>query len=935
MSTYAQNVEQMLQYAPEGDAGVKHDVILREYTRVGDTLKAVANNNNDNYTKHVLKYLDMQQKLIAARQKFVSDLASIRGANDRAAIMATQADYANIRTLSSQLAGTQNPAIATIIKGADAAAMSAAPRGDAAASAAAWKSYLGAMDAHGLITPANMYLPDTFKQMEMKYGTENIDPKSQLGMEIASARNLAEGALVQQVTTRNEMNAQLGELGGIASGLLNAENLPAMINQAKQVVDDAYANMEKLGYTDPRTLALDYNTINNADENYQRLVKQQEHLFGMLQTPDTRAQIGNIIGDPAFKEWADSNGFKIGTVTTDADGVQQYAVGRDDIRALRTFEWQQKHPNGGLIKDHDTGEWVAVQVKGAGRDVSVQGSKYEDLLGSASKPAFAYTTDEAGQRTYLTGEQVDAIIDAKRSSSGAAVPDPTYALEADDGHGGRTSYLYTPADGTIYELVAQPGEQARWHKSGKTLKDIGYDEDSAKKQGTLAVKTTPAGGASLLVPADIEGSLDAAIAPGDPEEIAQVRGSLLKSLLGDTGIEVSDKGPDVPVSMVYGKKIRQLANDPSGSIRIRTAAGETLIPPDKIAGVEVTARKGDTSIREGVSALRGRRDERIAKEGAQEYAAGGVARPSLGDRIASLGMSPERAPAPIEDLARQPKTRVAGEYVEDPAQAAATPFLEDPTDPQAILSDEVNPVGELSTDPHDLGAYLMKLRERIGPEDAPAGQASGAMQSGMVNLSQTANPSRPSETPVQGQLAGEFPAEALARQMGAQQAAEKVGNATLGHAASIGTTLAPQTTGPLFAEPVAAPAAAPPAAAPPAVVAPAPVLPPQAAAPATAPASVAPVAPPEPAPVPLSLDEDTVITASPPSQSPAPPAQAEAPTAPRYRHWVEQFSARRKRSADTSPETLRQRLQALSAPAAAAENARTTADAHPAEPVSP
>jgi len=677
MSTYAQNVREMLNNDGTTIDEVKKEVLLREYTRLVATKEDILKNLNDNYTKEKLQRVENVQKLIIARQKFLSDIAAVRGANDREALKQVQDDLQSIRELSTQLAMTNNPAVYAITQKAQAAGEQATTAGGEEGrkngAAAAWSSLAGDLTNLGLVSEGNVYLPDIVRDMEREWGPiSQFDPESQLGRKVNEIKRVAQASETQRVYARRlNLDQQLGKMAGIADQVLTAENLGGLMEDAKKVVNDTYANLDELGATNPEKTSASLDLMLAGSEPYQDIDKRIKELHDQLQgkaSISDRQRIAKIMADPKFKEWAASNGWEIGESIEDPNnpGVYLYTPSKKDDEALRTYEYQMSHPGGGLIKDYNTREWVAVEVKGANRDASLRGSEYDASLRAAvgadpKTTLYAYQDDPDGGRTYLSGEQVDALLDAQRSIAGA--PKKVYAVEVpipNRADGAALPYLWDSATGSVYELATSSKGEQTWKKSAKSLRDIGFDEESIRTQGTPAVLTTPEGGSYLPNGADIEGRRFDTLRPAEPGEFEKVAGGFDKELLTKAGLQLSTEPPPTPTYTIYGKRIRQLATDPPGSIRVRSGAGEELIPAEEIVNVETTERGSRTKLRDALDQQLGRRDQARAAETMPSTSSlgEGVKKPNLADRLGALG---NRGETPGEPGPRVAPVRIAGQ----------------------------------------------------------------------------------------------------------------------------------------------------------------------------------------------------------------------------------------------------------------------------------
>lgn len=74
-----------------------------------------------------------------------------------------------------------------------------------------------------------------------------------------------------------------------------------------------------------------------------------------------REQMGRIIANPEFRQWAEGNGFRIGSATVQEDGTVTYAPMRDDTKAIALFRYQSETgKHGPMLASTSTDKTVRV-----------------------------------------------------------------------------------------------------------------------------------------------------------------------------------------------------------------------------------------------------------------------------------------------------------------------------------------------------------------------------------------------------------------------------------------------------------------------------------------------------------------------------------------------------------------------------------------------
>ena len=505
MSTYARLLREASGVTPASPTDLPRGELLRAIARMHAELADMTSEADKQLRLERAKSLEQWARMAGNEQRMLAALEETRGKNRRNAVQFLQADVANIRNNMTALADTTSPALQKSLSAAITAGTGAGRPGTNAANIAAWSALLGDLLNAGEINDANLQLPNLFRQMEMEgFGSiddllslPEVETGSDLAVKAARSKRIAEAALEQKITAQRKMDDDLGALGGIITSLANSDsnaNVDGLVQQASGYINTLYGNLNKFEPKPPSDAANDLNVYLAGNDAFQELKKSTADLEARLDsTPgtDKRQQIAAVIGDPAFKEWADSNGWKIGKAQYDAaSGRWLYAQGKDDARALKTYEWQLKHDPQQLIHDYNTRTWLAVEVKGSGEDVSLQNSRNMALLASAAgadptAPLFAATTNEAGNPVYLTGEQLDSIISARAD----ALPETFRVFQHKEGRLTST-YLYDPKTATLYE---DDGKTGKWVESKKTLAEVGYDANTISTAAP-AVVATPDGG---------------------------------------------------------------------------------------------------------------------------------------------------------------------------------------------------------------------------------------------------------------------------------------------------------------------------------------------------------------------------------------------------------------------------------------------------------
>lgn len=657
MSTYYRLLREAAGVSATPETPLPRGELLRAIARLQVALSESQRESAKLLQKERLETLETWTKAAGNQQRFINNLEETRGKNRRTAIMALQNDVANIRDNFTQLADTVNPALQRAFNLAVAAGNEAAAGGNKdAANAQAWSTLLGDLLNAGELNEANLQLHTIFAQMEAaNFGSiedllknPEVDPNSNLPMRARQAAAIAEAAYKQKIAAQRRMDDSLGGLAGIIETMANADtnaNLDGLVQQASKYVNTFYEDVNRFQPKSPDDAANDLNVYLAGNDAYQEHREAIARLESYLKSPDgadIRQQIASVIGDPNFRDWATSNGWKIGKAQLDPDtGEWLYVQGKDDARALRTYEYQLKHDPQQLIRDYNTKTWVAVTTKGVGEDVQLVGSVSTPLLqaalgidSTATTPLYAAATNEAGETVYLTGEQMDAILSPQKSD----LPTPMRIFSHTSGNETR-SYLYDPVTAAIYVEDTTTG---KWVPSTKKLEELGYTSETIHNAAP-AVIMAPDGSYSA-VNRDNIGDYEASdTVPASVEEFRALQGEVVKKNLDELGIKLTDEPPPAPTYVTYGKLIRRHATDPQGSIRVSTLGGEQLIMPEQVVKVEQTAVGSNTSLLDARDRLRGVTNERIA---ARLPHPTGEYDPNIADRIAASAEGRRVEPLP-------------------------------------------------------------------------------------------------------------------------------------------------------------------------------------------------------------------------------------------------------------------------------------------------
>lgn len=633
---------------PDGKPTPDPEYVAKVLIGLDKSSTALLNNATDIIAKQNMEALKRRVELRAQTLSLLGKIENAREDEREAIMKVAQADLANIRNNYIKLV-SENPAvIGSITTRAEQTVVSMGETNQA--KAAGWDALLGDLNNLGVVSVGNPEVIAVYQWALKRLGPPEDLADDELKRRAIEFQRVAEDARTQKAyASRKLLDEQLGNLESAITGLAGQKDLQDVSAELRNQLKTFGQTMSE-AYPDPAVdqsaeVELFLNNLPAWTENRERSKQLYESLMaGGAPAESAKEKLARFVADPRRQEWAKSNGYNLGTVERNPDGtvnVASYKPSKDDIKAAYTFVYQQRNNKPEqLIRSHNTGKWAELTVSTDAKDASIQGSKFEKLLGlqpaapTATNPQdpstpgrdpalpadgeaaakekgaadsppkmFAYTTDENGERVYLDSAQLDDII-------GRTLQTANDPIAFTDTNG--LPYVYFPESGQLYEVDADKKSKTfkQWVKSDKRLEDVGQSKESYSGQPAIMMqgdKPVPAD-EKLMVGMPMNNVSTASTEIAEDMDRQRVISGLEKS-----GVTLDTKPPETPTYKTYGKVIRMYATDPAGSIRIENNGGETLYTKDQIVGYKETAYRSDTDLPMAVSTLLGRRNEAIAK----------------------------------------------------------------------------------------------------------------------------------------------------------------------------------------------------------------------------------------------------------------------------------------------------------------------------------
>lgn len=283
----------------------------------------------------------------------------------------------------------------------------------------------------------------------------------QIGMaafiEEAQQADAATRGANQQLETDTEFINRIGVQGGPKTEEEAQEALRASAR--------AQIAFETLVGRDPESLQADLEAMAADDSEYQRLLETEREFRSAAMTPGQegmRTRVGRILARPAFRAWAEDNGFNIGSAMVLPDGKISYVEGPDDDKALARYAYQLENPGKQgpfLRRSKKTGEMVRV--------TATDPAERERLMQAYDLGGGQYALSDDG-KTLLTPVEFQ-----KRLSESGAAPQ---GFQSAYDEATKTAYVKTP-EGTYFSVAADGKKtQLPGAPAGMTFDDtIVYD----------------------------------------------------------------------------------------------------------------------------------------------------------------------------------------------------------------------------------------------------------------------------------------------------------------------------------------------------------------------------------------------------------------------------------------------------------------------------
>jgi len=633
---------------PDGTQATDDKYLAQVLIGLDKSSTALLKDANDTIAKQRMEALKRRVELRAQTLTLIGKIENVREDEREAVMKEAQLDLANIRNNYIKLVAENPAVIGSITTRAEQTVVSMGETNQA--KAAGWDALLGDLNNLGVVSVGNPEVIAVYQWALKRLGPPEDLADDELKRRAIEFQRVAEDARTQKAyASRSMLNGQLGNLESAITGLAGQKDLQDISAELRKQLTTLGQTISE-AYPPPVTdqaaeVELFLNNLPAWIENRERTEQVYNELMaGGKAAESAKEKLAKFVADPRRQEWALSNGYNLGTVQRNPDGtvnVASYMPSKDDIKAAYTFVYQQRNNKPEqLIRSHNTGQWAEVEVSTDAKDVSIQGSKFESLLGlqplaptatnsqdpntpgrdvilppdgkgaakeknAAANPPklFAYTTNDEGERIYLDSTQLDDIIARSMQTD----KDPIAFTDA-----AGLPYVYFPASGGLYEVDANKKSKTfkQWVKSDKRLEDVGQSATAYSGQAAIMMQGDKPVMAdeSLMVGMPMNNVSAASSTISEDMDRQRVMAELEKS-----GVVLDSKPPETPTYKTYGKVIRMHATDPAGSIRIENNGGETLYTKDQLVNVKKTAYRSDTDLPMAVSTLMGRRNERIAK----------------------------------------------------------------------------------------------------------------------------------------------------------------------------------------------------------------------------------------------------------------------------------------------------------------------------------
>lgn len=425
----------------------------------------------------------------------------------------------------------------------------------AAAAALAWKDAFGKPLSRGnseiggvMNRFATLALPDrqnisniTREEFLASLGNITDSQREQLGAMFDAGKerfNEITGALAT-------LDDSIGTVSGIEQSLARTgvSSDPALISQLNNVA-------ASLGPAVSRGIGRSAADIAATQEMFLENNKELQRQQGYIDAMDAkrgqagvREQMGRIIANPEFRQWAEGNGFRIGSATMQEDGTVTYAPMRDDTKAIALFRYQSETgKHGPMLASTSTDKTVRVT--------------YEDPA-SREKALAAYGKN--GQFFVNERGELMTPAEAEREMN----PGNTVQVGIKD-----DAPVFKMADGRVVDAAGNPA-------SGDGVKF---------SPGTIDTPT----GVRYLAPSDLEGLNMEALGMADTPDLVQ---SAAKGSAERAGIRTLDEAGarEAWTGVVVGKldrpNARRIIEEGAGYISLD--GGKVTIPASAKATIEL------------------------------------------------------------------------------------------------------------------------------------------------------------------------------------------------------------------------------------------------------------------------------------------------------------------------------------------------------------
>jgi len=303
--------------------------------------------------------------------------------------------------------------------------------------AGAWDDALLSITSESMIKGTNLHMPALMDTITMELSGSVYDPVNAVDRE--TARNLvaaemrkygediAADSYLDEMQTADQMRSLAGQFrtdvdnldGGWEDlqdtltgegSLVGEENLAAF----KQTLDNQLKLAEEhIAYLDVLADPSSEEALEEAQKqnaHRKELDERVEYFMDKIIGDDPSHKVPKLIGAPKFRYWAERNGFDIGTVVRNEEGViTGYSPGKDDGRAIYSFIRQSQSNPKTLVPLHRPNEFIKITYR---EDVGEPTTFLATVEGPGEPPeidTWLKIIGDDGKETILKWDKVDKV----------------------------------------------------------------------------------------------------------------------------------------------------------------------------------------------------------------------------------------------------------------------------------------------------------------------------------------------------------------------------------------------------------------------------------------------------------------------------------------------------------------------------------------------